>query len=200
MRTYIKIQFQSHVVLIATNACISDSWIVSFASLNFSSSKTEKLWENPWKHALPQKTKTLATVEEVPVDWSYVERLMPIEIVPDVPKHESYPTPSGWTPPTEAGKTHSYFVRRRPDHLLPLYLERKRDLLNEKTLDFDYVELVTVRNVDGDVFACEQDLRGYLEENLGHPVASHVDELKGRIKVKGAPRALIEQFFYSKGF
>ncbi|EGT43575.1 hypothetical protein CAEBREN_08777 [Caenorhabditis brenneri] len=162
--------------------------------------RTEKLWENPWKYAVPEKTKTLATVQEVPVDWSFVERLMPIEIVPEVPKHESYPTPSGWTPPTDAGKTHPYYVRRRPDHLLPLYLERKRDLLNEKTLDFDYVELVIVRNVDGDVFACEQDLRSFLEEKLGHPVASHVDELKGRIKIKGAPRGLIEQFFYSKGF
>ncbi|EFP05881.1 hypothetical protein CRE_27151 [Caenorhabditis remanei] len=162
--------------------------------------KTEKLWENPWKYAIPEKTKTLATVEEIPVDWSYVERLMPIEVVPEVPKHESYPTPSGWTPPSGAGKTHPYYVRRRPDHLLPLYLERKRDLLNEKTLDFDYVELVTVRSVDGDVFACEQDLRTYLQEQLGHPVATHVDELKGRIKVKGAPRSLIEQFFYSKGF
>ncbi|CAI2355366.1 unnamed protein product [Caenorhabditis sp. 36 PRJEB53466] len=147
----------------------------------------EKVWENPWKHALPEKTKTLATVEEVPVDWSFVERLMPIQIIPEVPKHESYPTPSGWTPPTELGKTHSYYVRRRPDHLLPLFLERKRDLLNEKTLDFDYVELVTVRNVDGDVFACEQDLRSYLEEHLGHPIASHVDELKGRIKQRRMP-------------
>lgn len=53
---------------------------------------------------------------------------------------------------SEAAKTHQYYIRRRHDHLLPLYLERKRDLLNEKTLDFDYVELVTIRNVDGDIF------------------------------------------------
>uniref|UniRef100_A0A8R1HQC9 Large ribosomal subunit protein mL49 n=1 Tax=Caenorhabditis japonica TaxID=281687 RepID=A0A8R1HQC9_CAEJA len=113
---------------------------------------SEKVWENPWKHAIPERTKTLPTVEEISVDWSYVERLMPIEVIPEVPKHESYPTPSGWTPPTELGKTHPYFVRRRPDHMLPLYLERKRDLLNENTLDFDYVELVTVKNIDGDLF------------------------------------------------
>ncbi|CAO4379058.1 unnamed protein product [Caenorhabditis nigoni] len=181
--------------LVSRTACRSQSYFSTSSVKN-----TEKIWENPWKHAIPEKTKTFATVEEVSVDWSFVERLMPIEVVPEVPKHDSYPTPSGWTPPTAAGKTHSYYVRRRPDHLLPLYLERKRDLLNEKTLDFDYVELVTVRNVDGDVFACENDLRTYLEEQLGHSVASHVDELKGRIKVKGAPRSLIEQFFYSKGF
>jgi hypothetical protein len=30
----------------------------------------------------------------------------------------------------------------------------------------------------------------------GHPVATHVDELKGLIKVKGADRTLIEQFVY----
>ena len=45
-----------------------------------------------------------------------------------------------------------YFVERRRDHMFPLYLERRRDNLNEKTLDFEYIELVTVRNIDGDVF------------------------------------------------
>ncbi|CAI5452509.1 unnamed protein product [Caenorhabditis angaria] len=166
------------------------------------SKKTEKLWENPWKHALHQQEqpRTSAKVLEVPIDWSYVERLMPIEIIPDVPKHETYPTPSGWTPPTEAAKTHSYYVRRRRDHMLPLYLERKRDLLNEKTLDFDYVELVVLRNVDGNIFDCENELRQFVEAQLDHPIATHVDELKGRIKIKGAPRKIIEQFLYSKGF
>ncbi|CAB3397241.1 unnamed protein product [Caenorhabditis bovis] len=181
---------------------ISSRAISSSVSLFSKSSirNNEKPWENPWQQALPGKGKTLPTVSEINVDWSYVERLMPIEVVPEVPKHEKYPTPSGWIPPTDVGKTHSYFVKRRRDHLLPLYLEKKRDLLNEKTLDFDYVELVTIKNIDGDVFKCDSDLRSYLENKLGHPVGTHVDELKGRIKVKGAHRALIEQFCYSKGF
>ncbi|CAD6186983.1 unnamed protein product [Caenorhabditis auriculariae] len=168
---------------------------------SFSSKEPEKkIWENPWEHALPKQEKTYPKVEEIAVDWSYVERLMPIEVVPEVPHHDSFPTASGWQPPSISSPNLSYHLRRRRDHLLPLYLERKRDLLNEKSLDFDYAELVVVRGVDGDVFACETDLRTFLESELSHPVATHVDELKGRIKVKGAPRSAIEKFFYSKGF
>ncbi|ETN77852.1 hypothetical protein NECAME_03024 [Necator americanus] len=93
-----------------------------------------------------------------------------------------------------------YYVRRKRDHTLPLYLSRRRDLLNEKTLDFDYVELVTMKEIDGDVFACERDLREFLEKELCKPIATHVDELKGRIVIKGADRAIIEKFLFTKGF
>ncbi|KIH60757.1 hypothetical protein ANCDUO_08981 [Ancylostoma duodenale] len=92
-----------------------------------------------------------------------------------------------------------YYVRRKRDHTLPLYLNRRRDLLNEETLDFDYVELVTMKGVEGDVFACEADLRQFLEAELGMPIATHVDELKGRIVIKGADRSIVEKFLYTKG-
>ncbi len=45
-----------------------------------------------------------------------------------------------------------YYVRRNRDHLLDLKLERRRDELNLKTMDYEYVELVVIRNVFGDVF------------------------------------------------
>ncbi|VDM65174.1 unnamed protein product [Strongylus vulgaris] len=93
-----------------------------------------------------------------------------------------------------------YYVRRKRDHMLPLYLSRRRDLLNEKTLDFDYVELVTMKNVEGDVFACEKDLREFVEEEVGKPIGTHVDELKGRIVIKGVDRSLVEKFLFTKGF
>ena len=32
-------------------------------------------------------------------EWKFVEALMPMKIVPEPPKHSSYPTPSGWVPP-----------------------------------------------------------------------------------------------------
>ncbi|VDL64403.1 unnamed protein product [Nippostrongylus brasiliensis] len=159
-----------------------------------------KPWLNPWKHALPPKTSTTTSYEEVGIDWSFVERLMPHEVVPPLPVHESYPTPSGWQPPRDPPPNLPYYVRRRRDHMLPLYLSLKKDLLNEKTLDIDHVELVTLKGVDGDVFACESDLRKFLEAELGRPVATHVDELKGRIVVKGADRSLIEKFLFSQGF
>ncbi|VDO88367.1 unnamed protein product [Heligmosomoides polygyrus] len=150
---------------------------------------------------------TTTSFEEVKIDWEFVERLMPHEVIPPLPTHASYPTPSGWQPPQEKMLNHSdpppklpYYVRRKRDHTLPLYLSRKKDLLNEKTLDIDHVELVTMKQVDGDVFACEADLRKFLEAELGRPVATHVDELKGRIVVKGADRSLLEKFLFTKGF
>ncbi|ETN77853.1 hypothetical protein NECAME_03025 [Necator americanus] len=42
---------------------------------------------------------TTTSFEEIIIDWSYVERLMPYDVVPPLPKHDSYPTPSGWQPP-----------------------------------------------------------------------------------------------------
>ncbi|GMS80125.1 hypothetical protein PENTCL1PPCAC_2300, partial [Pristionchus entomophagus] len=178
---------------------------ISRVSSRLSSNSTpptadDKPWLNPWKHAIPQKEETRTWYGEAEVDWSFVERILPREVVPDLPKHVSYPTPSGWRPPMDPPPSLPYHVARKRDHLFPLYLEKRRDLLNEKSLDFDYVELVTLKGIDGDVFACEADLRWYLEEAVGHPVATHVDELKGRIKVKGADRSLLEKFLFEKGF
>ena len=45
-----------------------------------------------------------------------------------------------------------YYVRRRADHTLPLYLQTKKDKLNEKTLDIDHVEMVVIKKVEGDLF------------------------------------------------
>ncbi|KAK6050849.1 hypothetical protein COOONC_11644 [Cooperia oncophora] len=104
-----------------------------------------KPWLNPWKRALPERTSTFTSVEEVKIDWSYIERLMPHEVVPPLPVHDSYPTPSGWQPPQDPPPNLPYYVRRRRDHTLPLYLSRKKDLLNEVTLDIDHVELVIMK-------------------------------------------------------
>ncbi|CAI4231354.1 unnamed protein product [Auanema sp. JU1783] len=170
----------------------------------FSSAKSSddkaKPWEDPWKHALPPQQSTYSDAEELKIDWKFVERLLPHEVVPDLPKHSSYPTPSGWQPPASPSPALPYYVRRKRDHTFALYLERRRDELNEQTLDFEYVELVVIKGVDGDVMAFNKDLVSFLESTLGHPIASHVDELKGRIKVKGAERSLIEKFLFKQGF
>jgi hypothetical protein len=36
--------------------------------------------------------------------------------------------------------------------MLEIYLERRRDELNPKTMDFEYVELVVLKNIQGDIF------------------------------------------------
>ncbi|VDD94749.1 unnamed protein product [Enterobius vermicularis] len=124
---------------------------------------------------------------------------MPLKSVPKLPKHESFPTPSGWFPPKVKGDL-PYFVRRRRDHLFPVYLHVKRDKLDPKTMDFDYVELVELRDVAGNIFAFAKDMQEFLEGELSHPVAINVDELKGRVTVKGSERSQVEMFLNRCGF
>uniref|UniRef100_A0A0K0CT04 Large ribosomal subunit protein mL49 n=1 Tax=Angiostrongylus cantonensis TaxID=6313 RepID=A0A0K0CT04_ANGCA len=164
-----------------------NSFLRTLSTATYIEDDDSKPWINPWRHAVPE------TIEEYDIDWSFVERLMPHDVVPPLPVHESYPTPN---PPPDL----PYYVRRKRDHTLPLYLNLKKDQLNEKTLDIDHVELVTMKGIEGDVFACEADLRQFLECELNRPVATHIDELKGRVVVKGADRSLVEKFLFSKGF
>uniref|UniRef100_A0A0K0E0T4 Large ribosomal subunit protein mL49 n=1 Tax=Strongyloides stercoralis TaxID=6248 RepID=A0A0K0E0T4_STRER len=158
-----------------------------------------KLWEDPWKHALPEETKTYTDVAEAKVDWSLIERLMPHETIPPMPDVSGY-TPSGWKAPSKEFTGLPYAVTRRRDHMLPLYLERRRDKIDPKTMDFEYVEIVVMKQISGDVFALERDLKEYLEEEVNHKIATSVDELKGTIRVRGADRSLLEKFLYEKGF
>ncbi|TKR61199.1 hypothetical protein L596_028343 [Steinernema carpocapsae] len=50
---------------------------------------TAKPWEDPWKHALPEEKKTYTEFKEIPVNWNYVERLLPLETIPEMPKMEA---------------------------------------------------------------------------------------------------------------
>ena len=47
----------------------------------------------------PNPTLTDVVESRDPEEWKFVEALLPIKIVPEPPKHSSYPTPSGWVPP-----------------------------------------------------------------------------------------------------
>ncbi|CAG9531623.1 unnamed protein product [Cercopithifilaria johnstoni] len=160
---------------------------------------SSEVWDDPWQAAMPKTEHTRSKAVEISVDWKYVQRLMPRKLIPDVPKHDTYPTPSGWRPPKPRPDL-TFYVERNRDHLLPLYLETRRDQLDPKTLDFEYVELVLVKKIHGDIFECEKKIREYLEKYLHHPIATHVDELKGFIRIKGAERALVEQCLYDFGF
>lgn len=178
---------------------------------------SERPWEDPWKEALPQTgmfiysiifiiiifliylDKTYTDYQESSVNWDYVQRLLPQEIIPPMPTGPG-PYPSGWKPPLNPPPDLPYYIGRGRFHLPELYLERRRDKLNPNTMDFEYVELVTLKGITGDVFACEADLKQFVEDKVEHPIATYVDELKGLIKIKGAPKYVLEQFVFNKGF
>uniref|UniRef100_A0A914WJH5 Large ribosomal subunit protein mL49 n=1 Tax=Plectus sambesii TaxID=2011161 RepID=A0A914WJH5_9BILA len=181
----------------------SESNAVSSVGKLGTSQEEPKIWEDPWRHALgppPPPEEYTTEFEESSAEWKFVERLFPHDVIPEPPKHESYPTPSGWRPPRDPAPNLPYFIRRLRNHMLPLFLESRRDQLNLETMDYDYVELVKLKNVQGDVFACERDLRAYLESKVGHSIATHVNELQGAIRVKGVERADVERFLFEQGF
>ncbi len=107
------------------------------------------------------------------MDFKYVDRLLPLEVIPPVPTHDAYPTASGWQPPQgplSPSTNHPcsvpppalpYFIRRRRDHLPGVYLETRRDRLNHKTMDFDYVEVLVLDGVSGDVFVRVWQMPGF---------------------------------------
>uniref|UniRef100_A0A0N5A9S0 Large ribosomal subunit protein mL49 n=1 Tax=Syphacia muris TaxID=451379 RepID=A0A0N5A9S0_9BILA len=162
------------------------------------SSNDEPIWKDPFKIAM-KKAETRTDFEEVDVNWDYIERLLPLEVIPEVPKHESYPTPSGWCPP-RSDVNLPYHVSRRRDHLFPLYVSSRRDVLDEKTMDFTYVQVVKLRKISGDVFACAKDAQQFIEKEIKHPVGMNVDELKGMVTFKDVEKSLLEKFLYSCGF
>ena len=60
-------------------------------------------------------------------EWKYVERLLPLSLIPEVPKKDHYP--SGFKLPKysaeEAIEKYQYFVGRTAMHMLPVYCEVK---------------------------------------------------------------------------
>ncbi|KRX39694.1 putative 39S ribosomal protein L49, mitochondrial [Trichinella murrelli] len=158
--------------------------------------KAPPLWENPWFS--PDETHKREVVESKE-EFKWVKRLFPKTIIPDVPKHDSYPTPSGWMPPKDPPLPLPYYVRRTRYNLFPIYSEMRRDELNLTTMEFSLVKLIILYKIDGDIFACEKDLVAFLEERLGRKIASHVNEPQGKIRILGAEVVDIEQFLLKNG-
>jgi len=176
----------------------------SFEDFSEPSSLKPRYWEDPWRYAKgvhkdepPKYTNCVESKEE----FHWVKRLLPPTQIPTPPEHKKYPTPSGWVAPRISPDFKlPYYVRRDRCHLFPLYLECRRDQLNPKTFEFDYVEIVAMKNIEGDVFACERDLRTFLEKIVGRRIGTHVNEAQRKIRVKGADRSLLEQFLIANGF
>jgi large subunit ribosomal protein L49 len=76
--------------------------------------------EKPEQQSIPSrpldwKSFQLTNVVESKEEFKYVEKLLPIQVVPEPPKHDSYPTPSGWIPvnPEKSSKLPYHIFRTR---------------------------------------------------------------------------------------
>jgi len=47
-----------------------------------------------------------------------------------------------------------YYIARGIDNMPRIFLELRRDELNPKTMDFEHVDVVVLREIYGDIFVC----------------------------------------------
>ncbi len=123
--------------------------IRSLGSRSYSSYSRYQKFVEKERHALPSRPvnfgkQQLTNVVESKAEFEFVEKLLPSQIVPEPPKHESYPTPSGWVPVNvELASKLPYAVLRTRFHQFPMYpLEREGGSR----------KLVRIKNIEGDIW------------------------------------------------
>lgn len=114
--------------------------------------------------------------------WAYVEQLEPIRIAPQPrfrkPGEPIVPMPSGYVPPPEQPPDLPYHVARTRNYMMPVYYY----------LDDDPDKCYTlVKQVTGDLWKLQEDLRTHLEELNGNKkrILTSVDEASERVAFRG---------------
>ena len=163
------------------------------------------------------KEEELTQVAQSREEFKYVEKILPSEIVPEPPVHESYPTPSGWMPPNyEKSSKLPYYVLRTRFHNFPIYLVEREGGSRK---------LVRIKNIHGNIWVTnskkisfknfilifflkqfDADLRKFIQESLEKyedkklSIYSQVNEVQRQVLVKGHYHEYISKFFIECGF
>ncbi|XP_018565178.1 probable 39S ribosomal protein L49, mitochondrial [Anoplophora glabripennis] len=109
-----------------------------------------------------------------PEDWKYVERILPVAVVPEPVKKDVYP--SGWKPQGDNLQDQPYFVERTKNHMIPVYLQVAQNGVRRHT---------KVKFVKGDIWLLEKELREFLQKESFGPIRSQVNEFAGFIRFSG---------------
>ncbi|XP_069874176.1 large ribosomal subunit protein mL49-like [Dipodomys merriami] len=123
-------------------------------------------------------------------EYRFVERLLPPTSIPKPPKHEHYPTPSGWQPPRDPPPNLPYFVRRSRMYNIPVY----RDITHGNR------QMTVIRKVEGDIWALQKDVEDFLSPLLGKKPVTQVNEVTGTLRVKGYFDEQLKTWLLEKGF
>ncbi|KAL4672127.1 hypothetical protein H8957_009930 [Semnopithecus entellus] len=123
-------------------------------------------------------------------EYQFVERLLPSTRIPDPPKHEHYPTPSGWQPPRDPPPNLPYFVRRSRMHNIPVY----------KDITHGNRQMTVIRKVEGDIWALQKDVEDFLSLLLGKTPVTQVNEVTGTLRIKGYFDQELKAWLLEKGF
>lgn len=133
------------------------------------------------------RTKVIESKE----DFRYVARLIPSLEIPKPPKHQQYPTPSGWSPPKGCKEDTPYFVRRTKYHNLPVFVSQTHGGSSIYTI---------VKHVDGDIWTFSDRLLKHLEAGHGAEIAMHVNEYAKMVKFKGLFQEPAMKWLTDEGF
>lgn len=116
--------------------------------------------------------------------WRHVEALLPKKTVPDVVLKPEYP--STWKPPTPDYSQKPYAVYRTKNNMMPIYLNLTHRGLRRLTV---------IRNIRGDIWALEKELKAYIEASIGKEITTQVNEMTGVARFRGDYVHLLNDWF-----
>lgn len=120
------------------------------------------------------KLNTKYEVSKDPEEWKYVERALPLTIIPEPVAKETYP--SGWKPQTNEVKNRPYFIERTKNHMIPVYLDISQRGVRRHTV---------IKRIQGDINLFEKELVKFLQKESFQPIRSQVNEFAGYIRING---------------
>ncbi|KAL1506687.1 hypothetical protein ABEB36_006007 [Hypothenemus hampei] len=124
-----------------------------------------------------------------PMEWEYVARLLPPAVIPEPLKKDKYP--SGWKPQAENLSDRPYFIQRNKFHELPIYLKINTLKTRRSTV---------LRNIQGDIWLLEKEIRDFLSPQFFQPIRSQVNEFAGYIRIHGDYVNAVKYFLEQKGY
>jgi len=133
-------------------------------------------------------------VSKDPLDWAYVERLMPTRQVIKTDFEYGKEYPSGYVPPNPAVREDpnlQYYVGRTRNGLLPVYT--------------DYVKVhdavtTIIQKCEGNLYNLKEELDAFLFEKYEQSFPCQVAELYGKVKYRGDFEQEFKEFLLQKGF
>nr|XP_060613813.1 large ribosomal subunit protein mL49 [Anolis sagrei ordinatus] len=129
-------------------------------------------------------------IQESSEEYHFVERLIPPTRVPEPPKHEKYPTPSGWRPPQDPPPDLPFFVRRSRMHNVPVYTD----------VTHGCRKMTVIRKIEGDIWALEREVKAFLTDLSGETPLTQVNEVASSLRIKGYFDKELKAWLVDKGF
>ncbi|XP_053608301.1 large ribosomal subunit protein mL49 [Plodia interpunctella] len=142
--------------------------------------------DSPFVHKIKQQYDF--EVVKKPPEWTYVERLLPFEAVPQFKPKDNYP--SGFVPQKEESINLPYFIARTKNYEIPIYLQ-----LTHR----GQRKISKIKKIEGDIWLLNDEIKALLKDKYHKYIETRVHELARTIEVKGDYVIDLKDWAYSKG-